>query len=48
MGADPFLATRRSPRPGAVLAVAGCSAFLAFLDSTMTGFPTNLAAETRG
>src|SRR5215469_12502582 len=42
MGADPFLATRRRPRPGAVLAVAGCGAFLAFLDSTIVNvaFPS--------
>lgn len=42
MGAGPFLATRRRPRAGAVLAVAGSGAFLAFLDSTIVNvaFPS--------
>ena len=42
MGADSFLATRRRPKPGAVLAIAGCGAFLAFLDSTIVNvaFPS--------
>jgi NTE family protein len=42
MVATPLLATRRQPKPAAVLAVAGFGAFLAFLDSTIVNvaFPS--------